>query len=63
MRADPQRLHWFKSSYSSPESACITAARLPGGGMAVKDSKRSDSPVLTFPSDDWTAFVRRIKTS
>jgi hypothetical protein len=50
-------LRWFKSSYSgSAGSNCIEAAALPGG-IAVRDSKDPDGPMLSFVAEAWSAFV------
>jgi hypothetical protein len=56
------QLTWFKSSRSSANGQCITCARLPGGGMAVKDSKDPEGHALLFPADRWHAFTEEIKT-
>lgn len=55
------RLSWFKSSYSSGNGQCVLCARLPDGGMAVQDSKRPASPVLTFTSAEWQAFTAGVR--
>jgi hypothetical protein len=54
-------LTWFKSTRSSANGQCITCARLPHGGMAVKDSKHPHSPVLTFSPAQWHAFTKDIR--
>lgn len=59
--AELSQLTWFKSSKSYANGACITCARLPGGGMAVKDSKHPDGPALLFPAARWQAFAETIK--
>jgi hypothetical protein len=58
--ADFSQLTWFKSSRSSANGQCVESARLPGGGMAVRDSKRSDSPVLLFSADEWRTFTEGV---
>ena len=60
---DFSQLKWFKSSRSSANGQCTMCARLPGGGMAVKDSKHPDGPVLLFPADEWRAFTKGVKLS
>ena len=52
---------WFKSSHSSGSGACVLGARLENGGMAVKDSKDPDGPVLVFTRDEWQAFIEGVK--
>jgi hypothetical protein len=40
---------WRKSSFSGGmDEACVEVAHRPGG-MAVRDSKNPEGPVLTFP--------------
>jgi hypothetical protein len=58
---DVSALAWFKSSKSSGEGACTMCARLPDGGMAVKDSQHPASPVLRFGAAQWRAFTQDIK--
>lgn len=50
-------LKWFKASLSDSSGGCVEAARLPDGGMAVRDSKKSDSPVLSFTAHEWECFL------
>ena len=59
--AELPQLTWFKSSKSSANGQCITCARLPSGGMAVKDSKNPDGPALLFPANKWQTFANEIK--
>ena len=49
---DLSRAGWFKSSFSNGQGgACVEAAfNLPGSGMAVRDSKHPDGPVLAVLS-------------
>jgi Domain of unknown function (DUF397) len=55
-------LVWVKSSYSgSSGDNCVEVAGLPGGGLAVRDSKDADGPVLGFTPGQWRAFVRDVK--
>jgi hypothetical protein len=39
---------------------CIGVAALPDGGVAVRDTKTADGPVLTFTADEWDAFLRGV---
>jgi hypothetical protein len=56
-----QDLAWFKSSYSSANGQCMEAARLADGGMAIRDSKHPDGPVLRFSAEEWRAFLAGAK--
>jgi hypothetical protein len=41
-------------------SGCVGVAALPDGGVAVRDTKTADGPVLTFTADEWDAFLRGV---
>ena len=56
-------LVWFKSSASSANGQCVECARLPGGGIAVRDSVNRGGPMLRFTAAQWQAFVARVTTS
>jgi len=47
------------SSYSGGAN-CVAVARLPGGGVAVRHSDDSASP-LRFTTAEWRAFVDGVK--
>jgi hypothetical protein len=48
---------WRKSSYSNGSGGnCIEVAEIEHGAL-VRDSKVQQSPVLSFRSDTWSAFV------
>lgn len=50
-------LSWVKSSFSYANGNCLEVAGLPEGGVAVRDSKDTEGPVLHFTPGEWTAFV------
>jgi hypothetical protein len=50
-------LNWIKSSLSFSNSNCVEVAALPGGFVAVRDSKHPDGPALQFTPGEWQAFV------
>ncbi|GGP70609.1 DUF397 domain-containing protein [Saccharothrix coeruleofusca] len=54
---DVTPLSWRKSSYSSSQANCVEIAHTPTG-IAVRDSKNPDGPVLHFPKITWAALVR-----
>lgn len=60
--ADGRVLHWRKSSYSGNQGGnCVEIAELPDGGVAVRDSKDPDGPILNFTATEWSAFVAGVR--
>ncbi|MFF7455974.1 DUF397 domain-containing protein [Kitasatospora sp. NPDC008115] len=53
--------NWYKSSYSAQANDCVEAGHLASAGMAVRDSKDPDGPVLVFAEDAWASFVAGVK--
>lgn len=47
---------FVKSSYSSGNGECVEVARNIPDVIAVRDSKRADSPVLLLAPTAWDAF-------
>lgn len=43
------------------EAPCVEVADGPDGWRAVRDSKRNDSPVLTFTADEWRVFTSGVR--
>ncbi|CAN3979334.1 DUF397 domain-containing protein [Kitasatospora purpeofusca] len=52
---------WHKSSYSTNGGECVEVASDIPGLIPVRDSKDPSGPVLTFPSDAWSAFVAAVQ--
>jgi hypothetical protein len=51
------RLIWRKASASATNGNCVEVAALPGGGVAVRDSKDPEGPSLRFTAAEWSAFA------
>lgn len=55
---------WVKSSYSGPTGGnCVEVARIGGGLVAVRDSRRTAGPTLVFPVREWSAFIGQASTA
>jgi hypothetical protein len=52
-------LNWRRSRRCETAN-CVEAAAW-GGGVAVRDSKDPDGPVLRFTMEEWTAFVAGVR--
>jgi hypothetical protein len=53
---------WRKSSYSGGNGGnCVEVARNLPGIIAVRDSRDTAGPALTFARVDWADFAARVK--
>jgi hypothetical protein len=50
-------LTWQKSQRSGPNGNCVELARLPGGGIAVRNSRDPKGPALIFTYAEMVAFL------
>ena len=56
--ATSDRQHgWYKSSFSGENGTCVEVRIMPGGEVAVRDSKDQAGPALTFTTAEWAAFL------
>jgi hypothetical protein len=55
-----EALNWFTSTYSSGNGECVEAARLPEGGMAIRDTKNRAGAMLSFSATTWRAFLAEV---
>ncbi len=55
-------LHWFTSSYSGGNGdSCVEVARLPAGGVAVRDTKDRSRPAHRYGAGEWGAFLTAVR--
>ena len=60
MEGELNDLQWFKSS-ASASGACVEVAHLPGGGVAVRDSKDRAKAPHVYTRREWQAFLTGAK--
>ncbi|WP_328720030.1 DUF397 domain-containing protein [Streptomyces sp. NBC_00247] len=51
---------WTKSSYSGGNGACVEVKSPVALSIAVRDSKVTEGPSITFVPGAWNAFVRDV---
>jgi len=52
---------WVKSSASTAEGNCVELAALPGGGVAIRNSRFPEGPALVYSRAEIAAFVAGAK--
>jgi capsid protein len=58
------RLHqvrWQKSRYSNSQGSCVEMALLPGGDIAVRNSRDPDGPTLIYTQAEIQALLQGVK--
>ncbi len=52
---------WKKSSRSNSQGACVEVSGLPGGAVAVRNSRFSAGPALIYTRAEIDAFIQGAK--
>ncbi len=60
MTPDLTGARWFTSRACSAEG-CVEVAHLPGGRVALRDSKDPGKAAHIFDRQEWSAFVSGVK--
>ena len=56
-----QGVTWRKSRRSNPSGNCVELAELPGGEIAVRNSRHPSGPALIYTRAEIAAFVHGAK--
>ncbi|MBZ6232523.1 DUF397 domain-containing protein [Streptomyces olivaceus] len=56
-----QDVAWQKSRHSNSQGSCVEFARLPGGGVAVRNSRFPDGPALVYTRAEIEAMLLGVK--
>lgn len=60
MYADLTNAQWIKSRFCSADG-CVEVAHLPGGNVALRDSKDVGKAAHVFDREEWFAFIAGAK--
>src|SRR5258708_22349967 len=52
---------WHKSRVSNPTGSCVEVAELPGGAIAVRNSRHPSGPALIYTRAEVAAFLAGVK--
>ena len=61
MPADQLPVNWQKSRWSNPSGNCVEVASLPGGGVAVRNSRHPSGPALVYTRAEISEFLAGVK--
>ncbi|WP_326701480.1 DUF397 domain-containing protein [Streptomyces sp. NBC_01754] len=54
-------VEWVKSHHSNPSGNCVEMALLPGGDVAVRNSRHPEGPALVYTGAEVRAFLDGVR--
>lgn len=61
LSAQLRQVTWQKSRYSNSQGSCVEMGLLPGGDIAVRNSRDPDGPALIYTQAEIQALLRGAK--
>ncbi|MET8978326.1 DUF397 domain-containing protein [Streptomyces sp. NPDC004539] len=61
VRASSLDARWTKSRHSNATGNCVETAALPGGLVALRNSRDPDGPALVYTPEEIAAFLAGVK--
>ncbi|MEU9609522.1 DUF397 domain-containing protein [Streptomyces sp. NPDC048057] len=52
---------WQKSRHSNSQGSCVEFAKLPGGGVAMRNSRHPEGPALIYTPAEIEAMILGVK--
>jgi capsid protein len=61
LSAQLRQVRWQKSRYSNSQGSCVEMALLPGGDIAVRNSRDPSGPTLVYTQAEIQALLQGVK--
>lgn len=61
LSAQSRQIRWQKSRHSNSQGSCVEMALLPGGDIAVRNSRDPDGPTLIYTQAEIEALLQGVR--